>query len=105
MLGTNDAWHRTGEPERVGEGMAALLTDLRRRRGGRMVLVQPPGGLPKVRAKLERHVYPALRRLRRGASDLTLVEPSLGVAAYRQDLVHLSREGADAIATAVAEVI
>ncbi|CAK0826697.1 unnamed protein product, partial [Prorocentrum cordatum] len=29
MLGTNDAWHRSGEPERVPEGILALLELLR----------------------------------------------------------------------------
>ena len=29
MLGTNDAWHRGGEPEKVGESVATLLGDLR----------------------------------------------------------------------------
>ena len=104
MLGTNDAWHRLGEPEQVEAGLAQLLLELRERRGGRMVLVQPPGWLPKVRAKLERHVYPAVRRLAR-ARDVRLVEPVLGAGAYRQDLVHLSSEGGEKIARAVAEAI
>ena len=28
MLGTNDAWHRAGEPQKVGEGIMTLLDSL-----------------------------------------------------------------------------
>lgn len=38
MLGTNDAGHIHGEPERVGEAIAALVKDLRRRALGTICL-------------------------------------------------------------------
>eukprot|EP00913_Durusdinium_trenchii_P014984 g14055.t1 len=111
MLGTNDAGHIHGEPERVGEAIAALVKDLRR--GGiaaaskypKFVIVQPPGAKARHQENLKTHVYPSLRKVVRSIKDATLVDLELKPMAYATDQVHLSEQGAEQVAAAVAAAI
>ncbi|CAL1163761.1 unnamed protein product [Cladocopium goreaui] len=111
MLGTNDAWHRNGEPKKVAEAIASLVADLRRRHGvaKSVVIVQPPGvKAGRLSDNLTQHVHPQLRqRVRSMASSILLeLPPSLSDArGYKADLVHLSEKGASEIAACVASAI
>lgn len=66
MLGTNDAWHRGGEPERVRAGLKELATTFRRGAAlvPRLVFVLPPGAKAgRLEANLREVVHPDIRSL------------------------------------------
>eukprot|EP00435_Cladocopium_sp_Y103_P012017 s3766_g3.t1 len=111
MLGTNDAWHRGGEPKKVAEALASLVADLRRRvdTAGQVVIVQPPGvKAGRLSDNLAQHVHPQLRQRVRSMASSVLVELPAGLSdakGYKADLVHLSECGASEIAAAVASAI
>ncbi|CAJ1356361.1 unnamed protein product [Effrenium voratum] len=110
MLGTNDAWHRGGEPEKVGESVATLLGDLRVKAAASSkphpicVLALPPGVKAGLRQNLEQHVHPALRKLAHTA-DTVLVDAEWTLDSFRPDKVHLSMSGAKTLAVAIASAI
>ncbi|CAE7668952.1 axeA1 [Symbiodinium sp. CCMP2456] len=114
MLGTNDAWHRAGEPQKIGESMMTLLDSLGKvktampssRKCRPFFLVLPPGAKAgRLRENLAKHVHPELRRVAETRVDTTLVDICLQPSGYRADAVHLSKDGAIEVARAVATSI
>eukprot|EP00928_Gymnodinium_smaydae_P084073 TRINITY_DN67319_c0_g1_i1.p1 TRINITY_DN67319_c0_g1~~TRINITY_DN67319_c0_g1_i1.p1 ORF type:complete len:227 (-),score=16.00 TRINITY_DN67319_c0_g1_i1:139-819(-) len=128
MLGTNDAWHLQGEPDKVSSGILALIERLRGDLADdigttslypQFILVLPPGEKPgRLRENLRNVVHPALRALAKTFQQPTqlkrrehyfkvvLVEPPLDVPkSYRADLVHLSSQGAEATAHCISSAI
>ncbi|CAE8635628.1 unnamed protein product, partial [Polarella glacialis] len=121
MLGTNDAWHQAGEPDKVADAIDSLLIELGRQGGRRgsaggsaagemasVLIVLPPGAKPGRLLENLKNVHMDMR-LRastwtRDDPDTILVDPELPVeTSYRPDLVHLSAEGAETLALAVAK--
>eukprot|EP00933_Yihiella_yeosuensis_P019714 TRINITY_DN15925_c0_g1_i1.p1 TRINITY_DN15925_c0_g1~~TRINITY_DN15925_c0_g1_i1.p1 ORF type:complete len:245 (-),score=51.81 TRINITY_DN15925_c0_g1_i1:69-803(-) len=132
MLGTNDAWHRTGEPGKVAEGIQYGILSILESFGplvtatelpgtakdiSRLLIVLPPGAKAgRLVENLSAIVHPSLRQFvqswRQTSAPVpeslkpVLVEPSLPVeSAYRPDMVHLTRAGAEAVAAAIAKKI
>ncbi|CAE7258457.1 axeA1 [Symbiodinium natans] len=113
MLGTNDAWHRAGEPQKVGDSIMALLDRLEKARSPLPLnrrcpffLVLPPGAKDgRLRDNLAQHVHPELRRVAKARADTTLVDVLVSSDGYRPDAVHLSKQGAGQVASSVATAI
>lgn len=117
MLGTNDAWHKAGKPDKVAHALRPLLRKVHvlastashrdGLQGGwpRVVLVQPPGDHAFARTNLLTIVHPALRQLAAEELYAELVEPTLDGTCYVADKVHLSPKGAAEIAGCVSGVI
>jgi len=107
MLGTNDAWHASNDPNVAELGLVELVRHLRRAVPGCAVaLVQPPGCKDgRCIENLKSILHPAVKRVA-AAEQTELVEPMLHPGrAYSKDQVHLSPQGAHVIAAEVAKVV
>jgi len=113
MLGTNDAWHRGGDPAQVSPGLSDLLASLSdaavaaTTRSPSVFLVLPPGAKAGTLAEnLKSIVHPAIGRLAVASSIAQLVDPSLSPrTSYKEDMVHITAQGAAKIAQVAAAAI
>ena len=108
MLGTNDAWHGPIPVRKTfEEGLMQLVESVRCGVPGcAVMLVQPPGCKDgRCSQYLPSVIFPGVQTVANG-TGAPLAQPDLVPnVAYAQDMVHLSRRGAEIIAEVVADSI